>query len=926
MDFCNLTPGETLKHFNTSRDGLTDSQIAALQKRGKKNVLPRPPKKNFARLILAQLANVMTVILLAAALVAGFFSQWMDLSIIFFVVALNAVLGAAQEKKAEKAIEALSKLTEDTALVRRGGKLARIPAAGLFEGDIVIIEAGDGVPADLRLTDCRGLAGEEAPLTGESVPSHKTADALPGRNAPIGDRKNMLFMGCTVAAGRGEGVVTAIGGDTEVGKIARLLNDAEKAKTPLQTQLDKVGRIISVSVVVICALVFALNIVRFGAEKDNLVNYLLLSVSLAVAAIPEGLNTVITLVMAVGVTRMSKKNAIVRRLPAVETLGCTEVICSDKTGTLTLNKMTVVSEFCPSDAARPTLLTAAALCNNSFVLNGKFAGDPTETALADYCASRGYDKTALDRRHTRAGEIAFDSGRKRMSTVHADGGGFTAYCKGAPDVLIGLCSHVVRGGERVPLDGAARAQILERNGAEAKKGRRVLGFAYKALGGNRRPLTPDSQPSDFKPLNPQPQNSQHLNSHPLNPHPINSQPQNSLPADAEIETGLTFLGLIAMADPARPEAAAAVAQCKKAGIRPVMITGDHADTAVAVGRELGIISSEREAMTGAELDKLTDAQFAEAIGRYGVYARVSPENKVRIVKAWRARGKVCAMTGDGVNDAPALKNADIGVGMGLSGTDAAKQAADIVLADDNFATIVLAVEEGRKIYDNIRKTIQFLLSTNLSEVLTLLLSGIFGLNLINAVQILWVNLVTDTVPAVGLGLERGESDIMNMPPRRKSSGIFSAGVGFHILWQSMAMTFFVLAAYLAGCRASAETGRTMAFITLSLSQIAHSLNLKKRNVGVFSKGAFDNPTLAAGAAFVLLLSIFILYTPGVNAAFGIVPLSALNLLCALGLSFSIIPVVEFVKLFGRSGNLRPRKRLMTVDGEWGRGKGIGNSG
>jgi Ca2+-transporting ATPase len=572
------------------------------------------------------------------------------------------------------------------------------------------------------------------------------------------------------------------------------------------------------------------------------------------------------------------------------------------------------------------LLAAAALCNNSFILNGKFAGDPTETALADYCGAQGYGKTELDKRFARAREIAFDSKRKRMATVHAggggvvevgggvagNGGGFTAYCKGAPDVLIGLCSHVMRGGERVPLDGAARAQILERTGAEATKGRRVLGFAYKALGGNLQLSTPDSQPSDFKQLNPQP----------LSSRPLNSLSANSLSPDAEIETGLTFLGLIAMADPARPEAAAAVAQCKQAGIRPVMITGDHVGTAVAIGRELGIISSGREAMTGAELDKLTDAQFADAIGRYGVYARVSPENKVRIIKAWRARGKVCAMTGDGVNDAPALKNADIGVGMGLSGTDAAKQAADIVLADDNFATIVLAVEEGRKIYDNIRKTVQFLLSTNLSEVLTLLLSGIFGLNLVNAVQILWVNLVTDTVPAVGLGLEKGESDIMNMPPRRKSNGIFSAGVGFHILWQSMAMTFFVLAAYLAGCRTSAETGRTMAFITLSLSQIAHSLNLKKRNASVFSKGAFDNPTLIAGAAFVLLLSIFILYTPGVNAAFGIVPLSAFNLLCALGLSFSIIPVVEFVKLTGASRASRRLKRSAKVEN--GRLKVLGN--
>lgn len=851
----NLSGKEVFARLDTGASGLTGAQIGALRKKGFSNALARPKKMPLILLFLLQLKNVMTIILLVSAVISGIFAHWVDMCIIVFVVLLNAVLGVTQEYKAERAIEALAALTADKCKVRRGGAVEIIPSEELLPGDIVILEAGDIVPADIRLISAAGLQTDESSLTGESLPVHKTAEPLSGAGIPVGDRKNMAHMGCFVSFGRGEGVVAAIGMDTEMGRIAGILNETKKEATPLSKELDKMGRIISIAVLGICMAVFILNIAHSGFSQDNLVQYFLLSVSLAVAAIPEGLSTVVTLLMAMGITRMSKRSAIVRKLPSIETLGCTEVICSDKTGTLTQNRMTVTAEFVFSGKEREELLKAAALCNDCFESAGKITGDPTETALLLWAHKSGIMKAHLEKDGRRVHEVPFTSQRKLMTTVHKSASGsLTAYCKGAPDVLLEKCSRALVNGEAVPMTAELRRRISEANSSFARRACRVLGFAKKDIAG-----------SEF----------------------------------AACEQDMTFIGLAGMTDPVRPEAAAAIGRCKAAGIKPVMITGDHIETAVAIGRELGLITSEREAMTGKELDRLSDKEFAAVIHNYGVYARVSPENKVRIVKAWKALGKVCAMTGDGVNDAPALKTSDIGIGMGIAGTDVTKKVADIVLADDNFATIIVAVEEGRKIYDNIKKTVQFLLSTNLSEVLTLLVASVFGLRMISAVQILWINLVTDTVPAVGLGLEPSESNIMAKPPRKKGASIFSGNTGFNILWQSLLMSLLVCAAYTIGARTSAVTGMTMAFTTLSMTQIAHSFNLKQFKTSVFHKNTRHNKTLIWGCLITLALSIAIIYIPGVNAAFNTEPLSAVNLIITLLLAFAIIPIVELTKLFQR---------------------------
>ena len=850
----NLTEAEVYDKFQTSENGLNPNQIEDLRKKGFRNELAKGKKQPLIVLFLLQLKNVMTIILLASAIISGVFAHLVDMCIIIFVVLLNAILGVTQEAKAEKAIEALKKLAADKCKVKRGGEVGVISAAELLPGDVVLLDAGDIVPADMRLTESAGLQVDESSLTGESMPVPKTAAGLAGGNIALGDRKNMAHMGCFVSFGRGAGVVTGVGMDTEMGRIAGILNETKKESTPLSRELNSMGRIISIAVIVICMVVFVLNIVRFGTSADKILEYVLLSVSLAVAAIPEGLATVVTLLMAMGITRMSKRSAIVRKLPSIETLGCTEVICSDKTGTLTQNKMTVAKEFLFSQKERPLLLKAAALCNDCFENGDNVTGDPTEAALIRWAHKSGVKKAALEAENKRVFEIPFTSARKLMTTLHSGAAdAVKAYCKGAPDILLEKCAFVERDGETLPMTADFKRRIAEENSLMAKSACRVIGLAY-------RPVHNSAEYPDC-------------------------------------ENQLIFIGLIGMTDPVRPEAAAAIERCRNAGIKPIMITGDHIETAVAIGKELKLIVSETEAMTGRELDALSDAEFAAVIHKYGVYARVSPENKVRIVKAWKKLGKVCAMTGDGVNDAPALKTSDIGIGMGIAGTDVTKKVADIVLADDNFATIIIAVEEGRKIYDNIKKTVQFLLSTNLSEVFTLLLASIFGLKMISAVQILWVNLVTDTVPAVGLGLEPSESDIMSKPPRKKGASIFAGGTGFNILWQSLVMTLSVAAAYTIGRKTSEAAGMTMAFMTLSLTQIAHSFNLKQFKKSVFRKDTLHNKTLIFGCLSTLALSIAIIYIPSVNTAFNTEPLSFANLAYTLLLSFAIIPVVEISKLF-----------------------------
>ncbi len=851
-----LSEGEVFARFGTGAGGLSKERVDVLKRKGFLNELEKPRKLPLVVLFLLQLKNVMTIILIVSAGLSAFFQHWVDTLIIAFVVVLNAVLGVAQEYKAEKAIEALSSLAADKCKVKRDGAVSVIPSRGLVPGDLVYLEAGDVVPADMRITECAGLQADESALTGESLPVSKTAEALSGRDIPVGDRKNIAHTGCFVTAGRGAGIVTAVGMETEMGRIAGILNKTRKEATPLSKELNRIGRIISIAVVVICLAVFILNIAHSGLSGDNMVQYFLLSVSLAVAAIPEGLSTVVTLLMALGITRMSKRNAIVRHLLSIETLGCTEVICSDKTGTLTQNRMTVTETFAFSGGEKQTLIRAAALCNDCFIFGGKVTGDPTEAALLLWAQKHGADKARMDAENKRVFEIPFTSQRKLMTTVGRGADGMlTAYAKGAPDVLLEKCACAELGGKTVPLTAELKRQITEANSAYARKGCRVLGFAVKA----------GISAAEFD----------------------------------SCEKDMCFLGLAGMTDPVRPEAAAAILKCKAAGIKPVMITGDHIETAVSVGVQLGLITGASEAMTGKQLDALSDREFAAVIHKYAVYARVSPENKVRIVKAWKALGKVSAMTGDGVNDAPALKSADIGIGMGISGTDVTKKAADIVLADDNFATIVIAVEEGRKIYDNIKKTVQFLLSTNLSEVFTLLIASLFGLNMISAVQILWINLVTDTVPAVGLGLEPSEKSIMDRPPRRKGESLFSGNTGFNILWQSLLMTLLTCAAFTAGALTSPGTAMTMAFTTLSLTQIAHSFNLKQFGKTVFCRDTLKNKTLIIGGAVTFILSVAIIYIPGLNTAFNAEPLSVIDLMISLLLAFLIIPAVELTKLFGK---------------------------
>ena len=747
----------------------------------------------------------MIIILLVAALVSGITAAYSgesfaDVFIILIVVVINAVLGVYQESKAEKAIEALQEMTAATSKVLRDGKMVLLKSEELVPGDVVILEAGDAVPADCRILESASLKAEEAALTGESVPVEKEAAAIEQEgDIPLGDRKCMVYMGSTVVYGRGRAVVCATGMDTEMGKIADALAQAEDGQTPLQRKLGQLSRILSVLVLGICVFIFAFSLIKAGDfHLDTIISTFMVAVSLAVAAIPEGLATVVTIVLSIGVTNMSKRNAVIRRLTAVETLGCAQVICSDKTGTLTQNKMTVVDFFGDEQhTARAMSLCSDAAPDDT----GNAVGEPTECALVNWAAKVGMPKGSLEAETPRVGEAPFDSGRKMMSTIHKVGDKFVQYTKGAPDVLLSLCTHYEKDGKVLPLDEAARADILAHNKSMADQALRVLAAAERVY---------DAMPTDQSP--------------------------------AALEHDLTFLGLAGMIDPIRPEVKDAIAQCKTAGIRAVMITGDHRDTAVAIARQLGILEHDDQAITGAQLNQISDEELDKTISHYCVYARVQPEHKVRIVNAWKKNGCITAMTGDGVNDAPSIKSADIGVGMGITGTDVTKNVADMVLADDNFATIVGAVQEGRRIYDNIRKAIQFLLGSNMSEVLSVFLATLMGFVILEPVHLLWINLITDCFPALALGVEKGEPDLMQRPPRKASDGIFAGGLGIDVFYQGALVTAVTLAAYFVGhflesgvweITQSAD-GVTMAFLTMNMAEIFHSFNMRSQRKSVFS--------------------------------------------------------------------------------------------
>lgn len=871
---------EVFGEVKSTENGLTSEQARRRSAETGKNKLAEGKKTPLILRFLSQFADPMIIILIAAAVISAITSVLQkefpsDVIIIMFVVIVNAILGVYQESKAEKAIEALQKMAAATTKVLRDGKVCEIPSEDLTVGDVVLLEAGDAVPADGRIFESASLKIEESALTGESVPVNKFIKAigLEGqKDVPLGDRKNMMYMGSTVVYGRGKAVITSIGMDTEMGKIAGALSSAKDEQTPLQKKLGQLSKILSFIVLGICVFMFAFDIVRAlvtGTEMnlDFLLGSFMLAVSLAVAAIPEGLAAVVTVVLSIGVTNMSKKNAIIRKLTAVETLGCAQIICSDKTGTLTQNKMTVVEHYCDNEKM---LAEGMALCTDvNLDDDGNLVGEPTEMAIVAYSMSLGMNKNELLKSAPRVGEAPFDSNRKMMSTIHKTADGILQFTKGAPDEILKHCTRIFKNGEVSPLTDADRDAVLKKNKEFADRALRVLACGYKQLS-----CVPEDQSPD------------------------------------NIENELVFCGLVGMIDPVRPEVKAAIEECRGAGIRPIMITGDHKDTAVAIALELGIIKDKSEAITGAELDDISDDDFKEKVTQYSVYARVQPEHKVRIVNAWKSRGMITAMTGDGVNDAPSIKSADIGVGMGITGTDVTKNVADMVLADDNFATIVSAVEEGRRIYDNIRKSIQFLLSSNLSEVMAIFTANLLGFTILKPVHLLWINLVTDCFPALALSMEKGEKNLMKRPPRKSSDGIFAGGVGFDVVYQGLFVTLLTLAAYFIGHFMEAgrweitesADGMTMAFLTMSMCEIFHSFNMRSQHgstVSMLLHGSF-NKYIFGSTVLSLITTALVIEVPFLADAFDFTTIDAREFFTALGLAFLIIPLVEIVKAIERA--------------------------
>ena len=907
MKFYCENESKVFEHVSSQKEGLTTEEAAKRLAKNGKNKLVEGKKESLIVRFFKQLAEPMTIILLvAAAISAGVeiyegihnnhFEFPTDVIIILAVVLINAILGVLQESKAEKAIEALQEMSKAQSKVLRDGKQISIASEDLVIGDVIILEAGDAVPADARIIECASMKIEEAALTGESVPVDKKVDVLTvgeSGDVALGDRKNMVFMGSTVVYGRGKAVITGTGMDTEMGKIADALAQAEEGKTPLQIKLAQLSKILTFLVIGICVVIFGVQLGsayitgNYTNAFDPILSSFMVAISLAVAAIPEGLATVVTIVLSIGVTNMSKRNAIIRKLTAVETLGCTQIICSDKTGTLTQNKMTVVDHYGDDEAL---LANSMSLCSDAeFDVEAATAiGEPTECALVNYAETLGLSKNEQKIKLVRIGEVPFDSGRKMMTTVHrSDDGALVQFTKGAPDELLKRCTKALVNGSVVELTDAIRADILKANKAMADKALRVLAAAKKDLSDVPAEYTTES-----------------------------------------VEHDLCFVGLVGMIDPVRPEVKPAIDECRSAGIRPIMITGDHKDTAIAIAMQLGIISDASQAITGAELDDISDEDFETEVEKYSVYARVQPEHKTRIVNAWRKKGKVTAMTGDGVNDAPSIKNADIGVGMGITGTDVTKNVADMILADDNFATIVTAVGEGRRIYDNIRKAIQFLLASNLSEVLMIFFATIMATFILPAmgikhtenpaifaaVHLLWINLITDCFPALALGMEKSEADIMQRRPRDSKEGIFAGGLGVAVAYQGILVTIITFASYLigrfyladlyhhtaieAGLYSAEMLGVTMAFLTLAMCEICHAFNMRSLHGSIF-KMKNQNWWLWGAGILSLVLTTLVIEIPFLANAFELAHLSWREYLIAFGLSILIIPIVEIVKAFQR---------------------------
>ena len=870
---------EVLKNLDTSVDGLSTAQAKERLDAYGYNELDEGEKRSLLSKFIYQFKDLMIIILLVAAalsVITEGMHGLTDACIILAVVVLNAAFGVYQEGQAEAAIEALKNMSSPMARVRRDGHVVEIDSRELVPGDIVLLEAGDVVPADMRLLEAASLKIEEAALTGESVPVEKDITETVAADAGIGDRVNMGYQNSNVTYGRGTGVVTNTGMYTEVGKIADMLANADESQTPLKQSLEQLSKTLTYLIVAIALVTFLVSVFIRGEQP---LEGLMVAVALAVAAIPEGLPAIVTILLSLGTTTLAKRNSIVRKLPAVETLGSTEIIASDKTGTLTMNQMTVEKIYTNGQlqnastelGADNTTLRIMNFANDTKVApDGKLIGDPTETALVQFGLDHNFDVRDVLKSEPRVAELPFDSDRKLMSTIHkeADGTYFVAV-KGAPDQLLKRVTRIEINGEVRPITDEDKQAILATNKDLAKQALRVLMMAYKTT--------------------------------------------NDIPTleSAVVESDLIFSGLVGMIDPERPEAAEAVRVAKEAGIRPIMITGDHQDTAEAIAKRLGIIDpndTEDHVFTGAELNELSDEEFQKVFKQYSVYARVSPEHKVRIVKAWQNDGKVVAMTGDGVNDAPSLKTADIGIGMGITGTEVSKGASDMVLADDNFATIIVAVEEGRKVFSNIQKSIQYLLSANMAEVFIIFFATLFGWDVLQPVHLLWINLVTDTLPAIALGVEPAEPGIMTHKPRGRQSNFFDGGVFGAIMYQGVFQTILVLAVYGWGLAfpehyTQAEIhadALTMAFATLGLIQLLHAFNVKSVYQSVFKVGLFRNKTFnwAIPVAFVLLMATIVV--PGFNSLFHVSHLSLTQWLAVIVGSFLIVVLVELVKAIQRA--------------------------